>query len=212
MTREEQGFITKRIDIIKEKCYNKFMEKIKNFVIKYQLWIKLVAIALLVCVIFTPLERHSSIFNIIQADIRVNDYAHKYSYYGIFSWFVFILTLSLIVLMIVSIFIKNKNILLTISVLYIIDFIFIFLTILFCFIDFYYIIKYITTVGGTHWGGPHSTYPNIASFLSLILVVADLMILIPLIKWKKQQPRKKTNKQKIAELEQRIIELEKGGN
>ena len=188
------------------------MIKLKNFIVKHQVWFKLIACALLVCVIFTPLVRHSSIFNIIKSDIRVDEYLNKYAYYGIFSWFAFIFTLICIVLTVVSFFINNKNIILTISVIYILDFIFILLSVLFRFIDFYYSIKYITTVGGTHWGGPRSTYPNIASFLSIILFIFDLILLIPLIKWKKQQPRKKTNKQKIAELEQRIIELEKGGN
>jgi len=191
------------------------MEKIKNFVIKYQLWIKLVAIALLVCVIFTPyiyvkskalgltVVGKETFWNLIKYNDNALKYPANYRFHFTSSWFIFFITLFAICSIITSFFIKTKKIILISTFLNIINFPLI-----------------LATTLHTVWFGKNTAsndvqilnIPHIAFFFAFILFGLSIIILPYLIKQIKleytNKPHILSKNEKISELEKRIKQLE----
>mgnify|MGYP001624266957 CR=1 FL=1 len=186
------------------------MEKVKAFVIKHQLWFKLAAIALLVCIIFTPYTSiilpvanetyHFSIFYYLTTNSNLSPYIALFS----ISIGICIITVFIIVLLFLSILKKNNKPFLSISltsfgVLFILYLISLFLS--------------IYTWGSYTYEAP--SIPHIAFYLLLLLSVFVSFIAYYCYKeWRIKQPRTqirsklKKTEQTIAELEKRIEELE----
>lgn len=195
------------------------MEKVRNFVVKYQVWFKLAAIALLICVLFTPyvkiIDYHHnlneqaaiSFWHIVlnnRLDIKdkifvsPNSY-HQFPAYVFLGWSVFLLSLITIVFLLISIF--KKKFLIVASLSYIVNFIIIFSSLI------YSIYAYKNSIIFTD---QMNCVPNIAFYLSLLLFLANIFILImyliPKFKWNKIH--KPTKAEQIATLEKRIEQLE----
>lgn len=172
------------------------MEKIKNFVIKYQLWFKLAAIALLICVLFTPYI--SSGRAEVTGHMSFWDYVYDTSYYvpliglqfhWIVSWIVFFISIISIVFVLLSLWKKPYFILFSIS--YIVDFIFIMAATIFaCVYE-----KFPNEIA----------MPHVAFYISLILFIITILFLYF---WKKDRLKKPTKSEQIAQLEKRIEQLE----
>ena len=166
------------------------MEKIKNFVIKYQLWIKLVSIALLVCVIFTPYIVSAinlgkkdyvssySFWNLIIDNNDSQEYLPKYRFHFISTWFIFFIILTVISLIIINIVTKKSNLLTFACIFFIIAFFIILATEGYS-LWFYYYAQIKPS------GLPGYTFPHIAFFISILLIFLDIMVLIQLMKEKK---------------------------
>lgn len=184
------------------------MEKVKAFVIKYQLWFKLAAIALLVCTIFTPytciilpVVNEVHMFSIFYYLTLLTDkilpvYAALFS----FSVCICIATALIIVLLVFSILKKtNKP--------------FLFITLItFGVLFFCYLLSLFFSIyawGSYTYNAP--TIPHIAFYLLLILSVFVAFVSHYFYKdCRAKHSHKSTTKtkQKIAELEKRIEELE----
>lgn len=168
------------------------MDKFKSFVIKYQLWFKLAACILLVCMIFTP-TIHQTILNTPFTSVWSFIWYHhrwgltfnrEYVFYFYCYYAFVIITIALIVLLLVSIF--QKKIFALCQFLYILDF-----------------IVYILGAVFMFYNSP--SIPHIAFYLALLLLVADIICTVFWIKSHKPSPSKD---ERIAELEKRIEELE----
>ena len=92
------------------------MEKVRNFVVKYQVWFKLAAIALLICVLFTPLilsesydTRYTvSIWEFIKNySANINNMEPKYAVHWNLSWVIFFLTIIILILLCLSFWKKH---------------------------------------------------------------------------------------------------------
>ena len=167
------------------------MDKIKSFVIKYQLWFKLVACILLVCIIFTP-TIHQTILNTPFTSVWSFIWHHhrwgltfnrEYVFYFYCYYAFVIITIALIVLLIVSIF--QKKFFALCQFLYILDF-----------------RVYILGAAFMFYNSP--SIPHIAFYLALLLLVADI---ISIVFWFKSHKSSSQN-DRIAELESRIEKLE----
>ena len=177
------------------------MDKIKSFVIKYQLWFKLAACILLVCMIFTPLlsvpfynqQLNKSIETFVHNfhDFFISDpKSHALQY--IFALISLILIICIIITVFLSIFIKYQQFYLIFSLSYIVCYVFIILT-------------FISAGSYGHNESGFKGIPHIAFFLALLLLVADIICIVFWIKSHKPSPSKD---ERIAELEKRIEELE----
>lgn len=178
------------------------MEKVKAFVIKYQLWFKLAAIALLVSTIFAPfvyapieeVMNSYSFWVYIELSFILSPNLPQ-GLHWILSWIILFVTIAIIVLFIVTIIRKTST-----KILY--------------FGLYLYIIDFILILISTIWACIYERMPNsiscphIAFYIALLLLVADIITLWQLHKWTKNHPRKPTKNERIAELEKRIEELE----
>lgn len=176
------------------------MEKIKNFVIKYQLWFKLAAIALLICVVFTPLilsesydTRYTvSIWEFIKNySANINNMEPKYAVHWNLSWVIFFLTIIILILLCLSFW--KKHLLKLSCFLYILDFGIILVAAIFA-------CKY-----------EHGQYeendfaiPFIAFFIAALLFILTLLLIHYIIKNNKSISKT----ERIAQLEKRIEQLE----
>ena len=168
------------------------MNKLKSFVIKYQLWFKLAACILLVCMIFAPTIHQTilntpftSVWSFIWHRFRwgvipMND---KYVFYFYCYYAFVIITIVLIVLLIISIF--QKKIFALCQFLYIIDF-----------------IVFILGAAFMFYNSP--SCPHIAFYIAFLLLIADIVCIISWLKSHKS----KSKSERIAELEKRVQELE----
>ena len=170
------------------------MEKVKAFVIKHQLWFKLAAIALLIAMFFIPF---ATLFYYDQADsvsffFYIKNYKYKSSSY---LWYdLAIIQIILIALSCISIFMslfKQKFTFYS------------FFLYLPCFLI--YFIAYFQGLIAYEIMTEFIFIPNITFFLSVLLLIFDI---ISIVFWKKAQPYVPTKNERIAELEKRIEELE----
>ena len=170
------------------------MDKIKSFVIKYQLWFKLAAIVLLVGMFFIPF---ATLFYYDQADsvsflFYVKNYEYKSSSY---LWYdLAIIQIILTVIISVSIFVSifNQKFIIYSLFLYLPHFLIYFIAFFQGLITYEIMTEFIFI-------------PNIAFFLSLILLIFDI---ISIVFWKKNHHSASTKNERIAELEKRLAELE----
>ena len=185
------------------------MEKVKNFVIKYQLWFKLAAIALLICVVSTPYvfwfansknifeyyDQHS-LWSVISDKIIIPRYG-----YGkitvILCWISFILTTITILSLVLSIVKKNKFITFTI-IIFFIDYLFLFTNSIYT--------SWFRSEIYSHYG---TCIPSYAFIVATLLFISAILILKQLIQYKKTLPKNLSKTEQIAELEKRIEQLER---
>ena len=92
------------------------MDKIKSFIIKYQLWFKVIIIVLLLCVIFTPLVHihaedldtaNYSVFDFVIRPSRLVVYNDPSILLFICAWLAFIGTIIIICLLLCSFYLNN---------------------------------------------------------------------------------------------------------
>lgn len=143
------------------------MERVKAFVIKYQLWFKLAAIALLVATIFAPFY-----IMIVGDDIWQNYsiwyYATNNSYIDYvrpLTILYIILALCAIILLTFSIFLKNKIVIITYFISYLIAFIL--LTVA---------VSCICTELNSKISTNGYCIPNVAYFISIFLLFTSIFI------------------------------------
>ena len=150
------------------------MEKVKAFVIKHQLWFKLAAIALLVCTVFTPLVYYgysgkNEFYPTIWEHILLGQsIANQYYFISVFAYFYLSITILIIVLLIFSFF--NKKVLK--------------ITLYFYYID----TAFLLGISIFYFTQPNAC-PHIAFFLSLLLLIADIITLWQLHKAKQTAER-----------------------
>lgn len=161
------------------------MEKVKAFVIKHQLWFKLVAIALLICTIFTPLSHipfYQQFLNysaweltkLVKIFSSFINPAEGIQY--VFACVSVCLIFSDIALLIVSVFLKNSLILKSTLFIYTLAFITLTLAMIFACVN-EQVSK--TTI----------IIPHIAFFLALLLLIIDIITLWQLHKSKRTAER-----------------------
>lgn len=185
------------------------MDKFKSFVIKYQLWFKVIIIVLLLCVIFTPLVHihaedldtaNYSVFDFVIRPSRLVVYNDPSILLFICAWLAFIGTIIIICLLLCSFHFRNNRQLLRLSsILYLVVFAFILFVTIYSLAFYIPLFRNMTNAAKT-WGIPH-----IAFYLALLLLVADIICTVFWIKSHKPSPSKD---ERIAELEKRIEELE----
>lgn len=169
------------------------MEKIKNFVVKYQIWFKIGAIAIIICTVFVPFVHYglstANQFNysIWYYIINANFISPDYRFLSIIACIIFSLSVINLVLLIINCFVKKY--LLANSIIYIINFLFI--------IALYISYACITI----------NAIPHIGFFLALILFIFESFVLHELIKHRKKNERS-SDSDRIAELEKKVAELE----
>ena len=174
------------------------MDKIKNFVVKYQLWFKIICALLALSAIFSPqilLSQNSDTFSYTLLHIYdVNSHGSDC-----------LLAIELIIplcvlfclcalLFLVSIFIKKKSFCFFISICYFVTFLFLATEhILLCSVY-------------KNASSSISIIPHVGFYLALLLFLFDLFLLYYLIKERKQTRQSRSDR--IAELEKKVAELE----
>lgn len=115
------------------------MEKVRNFVVKYQVWFKIIEIILLLGIIFLPLcqlifygeNETKSIWYFVSHSSNVNNIdTLNHALHYIFAWIVLILSLVIVLLTILSSFFKKQSINTTTMILQSFNFLFIILTLI----------------------------------------------------------------------------------
>lgn len=169
------------------------MEKIKNFVVKYQLWFKIGAIVIIICTVFVPFV-HYGLSSANQFDVSIWDYvlnlnviSPDYRYLSILSCIIFSFSIINLILLLVNCFVKKY--LLTNSIVYTINFLFM--------VALYISYACITI----------NTIPHVGFFLALILFIFNCFVLYNLVKHQKES-RSSSDSERIAELEKKVTELE----
>ena len=175
------------------------MEKIKNFVVKYQLWFKIICALLALSSFFAP-----QIFLSLNGDTVSYTLLHIYeaNSYGPDSLLAIELIIPLCVLFclcallyLVSIFVKKKSFCFFISICY-------FVTFLSLAIEHIFLCSAYKNASSSI-----NTIPHVGFFLALILFIFDCFVLYVLIKHRKENiPPTKSDR--IAELEKKVAELE----
>lgn len=144
------------------------MEKVKAFVIKYQLWFKLAAIALLVATIFFPFY-----VMVVDGEIWQNYSIWYYATNNAYIDFVrpltiavLILLLSVIILSGLNLFFKRKQIIITLLFLYLFTFVLITIAVSCVCVE---LKEAINNKG--------YCIPNLAYYLAILLFFADIITL-----------------------------------
>lgn len=193
------------------------MKKVKAFVVKHQVLFKLMAIVMLVCIIFLPYvliiedaygtngTQKQSAITIFQTIINARLGLDKKYFITpnrdgdcpaqpILGRISFVLLLFTIIFLAISI--KKQKVFYISLILFII-------AAIFSFLFFFYSYSCYSTYIIRRYG---TVLPNVAFYIALLLLAADVACIILL---RKKQPRRQTKSEKIAELERRIEELEK---
>ena len=186
------------------------MDKIKSFVIKYQMWIKLAIIALLICSVFTPII-HIHIGNLSSVNCSLFDLIAKTSnvplesdpniFLFICSWIAFIGIIAIIVLLLLNLHFRRATLDFYCTVIYILVFALTLFVTIYSLVIFTPFLKNSMNINKT-WGIPH-----IAFYLLCLLFIFNAVVLYFMKKLKmanQQQP----DSDRIAELESRIEKLE----
>lgn len=169
------------------------MEKIKNFVVKYQLWFKIGAIAIIICTVFVPFVHYglstANQFNysIWYYIINTNFISPDYRFLSILACLIFSLSIINLILLIVNCIVKKYF--LANSIVY---------TINFLFMTALYISYACITI---------NAIPHVGFYLALLLFLFNIFLLYYLIKKRKKTHQSKSDR--IAELEKKVAELEK---